>query len=99
MIKTDGPNYVGQVDLTRGQRAPVRSGQERSALEDVQHGEPTAVGGALKDGQDVRAVGSQREFCNLCELFVRESGGIVHSPHTATWPNGFGGSIIDPRYL
>lgn len=44
------------------------------------------------------AIGTSMDFCDLCELFIQETGGIITSPRTAYWPQ-FGSAPQDPAYF
>ncbi|MEY9929599.1 hypothetical protein ABH926_004239 [Catenulispora sp. GP43] len=63
--------------------------------------EDVAGGGQrdLSPGQGLvpKAVGVSFDFCDLCELFIQETGGIITSPKTAVWPQ-FGSAPADPEY-
>jgi hypothetical protein len=59
------------------------------------HGEETAVTTAVNQGLIPYSMGTSKDFCDLCELFIQETGGIITGPRTAIWPQ-FGGPEIDP---
>jgi hypothetical protein len=60
-----------------------------------EHGELTAVTGAINKDLIPESIGTSRDFCDLCESFIQETGGIITGPRTAIWLQ-FGGPEIDP---
>ncbi|MFI7399676.1 RHS repeat-associated core domain-containing protein [Streptomyces sp. NPDC049541] len=97
VVETDGPSVVGggARDLNPDQQAMIDSGTEMAAKMPRAHGEETAVTGAVNHGLIPHSIGTSMDFCDLCELFIQETGGIITGPRTAVWPQ-FGGPEIDP---
>ena len=53
---------------------------------------------AVLHDMNPEAIGTSMDFCDLCELFIQETGGIITSPRTAYWPQ-FGSAPQDPAYF
>lgn len=100
VVTTDGRSVVGGGvrDLTPAQRDMLGKGEIPGKLL-REHGEVTAVTEAvLSRGLIPRAIGTSMDFCDLCELFIQETSGIITGPRTAIWPQ-FGGPEVDPSLL
>ncbi|MGW2239474.1 RHS repeat-associated core domain-containing protein [Streptomyces sp. NPDC001759] len=97
VVETDGPSVVGggARDLNPDQQAMIDPQTEMAAKMPRAHGEETAVTGAVNHGLIPQSIGTSMDFCDLCELFIQETGGIITGPRTAVWPQ-FGGPEIDP---
>jgi hypothetical protein len=97
VVETDGPSVVGggARDLNPDQQDMIDPETEMAAKMPRAHGEETAVTGAVNHGLIPHSIGTSMDFCDLCELFIQETGGIITGPRTAVWPQ-FGGPEIDP---
>lgn len=74
----------GARDLTPTQRAALRSG-EMAATNPGTHAEVTALRQAASNGATPRGLAASRRICPTCAAEIRNSGGRLTSPTTATW--------------
>lgn len=79
---------AGGRDLTRAQLAALNSGEVAAELAGA-HAEMTGLHKLVEMGLSPVALGVSREICPVCRLVIEASGGVLDTPFSAVWPNGF----------
>jgi len=88
VLDTSGDRIIagGGRDLTQAQRAALRSG-ETGARAPGAHAEVTALRHATASGVTPRSLTATRPICPACAAEIRNNGGRLTSPTTATFKN------------